>query len=273
MPRSPAPAGQALDVRTAGLLSAMYALWVGNFALYWTAPLPLAVHVALATLAIHFSFTVWHEGVHRNASRVGWLNDVVGILGIFPYMTPYFLQKWVHLQHHSRLNERDDPNRIYVDGPFWSIGFRYPRIVLFLRERVGRDPRSRSQRLLDLAPLLLVLALAAGAWSRGVLLDLALLWFLPVVLAKVVMDWYVNYLPHVGLPASRYGGTRIVDLPWLTPFVLAHNYHAIHHLWPGIPWHRYPSVFRERLATLREHGVPIEKRLTGFTPRPAGGAG
>ena len=83
----------------------------------------------------------------------------------------------------------------------------------------------------------------------------------PSKLAKLVMDWYINYLPHVGLPAHRYQGTRIVDVAWLTPLVLGHNYHAIHHLWPKVPWHRYREVFRERQELLRQHGVPIEHRV------------
>jgi fatty acid desaturase len=37
-----------------------------------------------------------------------------------------------------------------------------------------------------------------------------------------------------------------------------HNYHAIHHLWPTIPWHRYRAVFRRKLGYLQEHRVPIE---------------
>jgi len=63
------------------------------------------------------------------------------------------------------------------------------------------------------------------------------------------------------LPADRFLGTRIVDVPWLTPLVLAHNYHAIHHLWPRIPWHGYRSVFRERLGYLQDHGVPIQHSI------------
>jgi beta-carotene hydroxylase len=85
------------------------------------------------------------------------------------------------------------------------------------------------------------------------------------------MDWYVNYLPHVGLPADRFLGTRIVDVSWLTPFLLAHNYHAIHHLWPTLPWHRYVDRYHTRRDYLVAHGVPIETRLIGGRkyPQPA----
>ena len=89
---------------------------VGNFVLYWLSPLPLMVHIFLSTLAIHLAFTIWHEAVHRNVSGRTWVNNLVGVVGMFPYMTPYFMQKWIHLQHHARLNEPDDPNVIYTDG-------------------------------------------------------------------------------------------------------------------------------------------------------------
>lgn len=268
MAPAPSPPARTPDLPTLALLVAMYALLLGNFALYWSHPLPLPLHVALGAVAIHLAFTIWHESVHRNVSSLRWLNDAFGILGIFPYMTPYYLQRWIHLQHHSYLNQPRDPNVIYTDGPFSTILLRYPRIIVFLRERIGEDPRSRSEKLADTLPMLGVAAIFGFAAWRGVLLDVMLLWLLPVVIAKVVMDWYINYLPHVGLPASRYRGTRVVDVPWLTPLVLGHNYHAIHHLWPALPWHRYRGVFRRERDALAERGVPIERRVTGFAPAP-----
>jgi fatty acid desaturase len=259
---------RTIDWRTVLLLAAMYATLVGNFALYQAFPGPLLLHVLIGAVGIHLSFTVWHEGVHRNPSSQRWVSDTVGILGIFPYMAPYHVEKWFHLQHHATLNQPDDPNQIYTDGPFWQIFLRYLRILKFARERMVGDPRTRAEKILDVLPLLGVAGLYALAWWHGVLLDLVLLWFVPLVISKVVMDWYINYLPHVGLPPNRFLGTRILDVAWLTPLVLCHNYHAIHHLWPDIAWHRYPSVFREKLGYLREHAVPIERRLVGFGPSP-----
>jgi len=269
MASDPTPAVRELDLPTLALLLGMYALFVGNFALYAKAPLPLPLHVLISVVALHIAFTIWHEGVHRNLSSSKWLNDAVGILGIFPYSTPYFLQKWIHLQHHTYLNQPKDPNAIYTDGPFATIFFRYPRIVLFLRDRIGDDPRSQGQKLADAIPVAVILAIYAIAAWKGFFLDVVLLWFVPLVIAKVVMDWYVNYLPHVGLGTGRFRGTRVIDVPWLTPLVLGHNYHAIHHLWPALPWHRYRSVFREKEDYLRENGVPIEHRVVGFAPHAA----
>jgi len=254
------------DWPTLGLLVAMYALLIGNFAWHRLAPLPLPVHVAIAMLGIHLAFTIWHEAVHRNVSPRGWVNPVVGVLGMFPYMTPYFMQRWIHLEHHARLNEREDPNLVYTDGPFWKLPLRYPRALGYARTLLARDPRSRGERISDAVSTAAVASVFAAAWWQGALADALWLWLLPVAIAKPVMDWYINYLPHAGLPPGRFAGTRIVDLGWLTPLVLAHNYHAIHHLWPAIPWHGYRAVFHEKLGYLQEHGVPIERAVSGFGP-------
>jgi fatty acid desaturase len=177
-------------------------------------------------------------------------------------MTPYFMQRWIHLEHHARLNEPEDPNFIYTDGPLWKLPLRYPRALGYARRLLTRDPRRPGERISDAVSLGALASLVATAWWLGALRDLIWLWLLPVVIAKLVMDWYINYLPHAGLPPGRFQGTRIVDRRWLTPLVLGHNYHAIHHLWPAIPWHRYRAVFREKIDYLREHGVPIEPPLS-----------
>lgn len=256
------------DWRTVLTLAAMYVLLAGNYLLYRVYPLSLVVHILISTLAIHLAFTVWHEAVHRNVSPRGWINDAVGVVGILPYMFPYFLQKWIHLQHHARLNQPDDPNHLYVDGPFWQLPLRYVRAIPFLRKLSG-DPRTRTQKAVDGLLPCTVIALYVLAWRAGVLRDLLLLWFTPAVFAKIIMDWYVNYLPHAGLPSDRFRGTRIVAVPWLTPLVLGHNYHAIHHLWPPVPWHRYRAVFNKERDYLRENGVPIEYSVIRDRTRPA----
>jgi ring-1,2-phenylacetyl-CoA epoxidase subunit PaaE len=249
------------DWPTLGLIAGMYAVLAGNFALYWNAPLPLAVHVFVSVAAIHVAFTVWHESVHRNVSSRQWLNDTVGVLGIFPYMAPFYYEKWFHLLHHVHLNQPDDPNFIYVDGPFWKIPLRYPRILRYAFSMRRDDPRTPEEKRIDWLVSTVVVGGYAVAYWQGVFADLVLLWFVPFVLSKIVMDWYINYLPHVGLPPDRFRGTRIVDVRWLTFALVGHNDHATHHLWPSIPWHRYRATFREKLEYLGEHGVPIEHRV------------
>jgi fatty acid desaturase len=261
-----------VDRMTLLLLLAQWTLFAGNFAVYFTNPLPLAAHVLIGVLAIHLSFTIWHEAAHGTISNRRWLNNLAGILGMLPYMTPYFMQRIVHLEHHKHLNvPGQDPNEIYADGPLWQLPMRYVRAVGYARRMLDADPRSRWMRVSDNIGGVLVVGTFILALVQGIFLDLVLVWLLPLVIAKLIMDWYVNYLPHVGLPADRFLGTRIIDVGWLTPLLLAHNYHAIHHLWPMLPWHRYVDRYHARHDYLVAHGVPIETRLIGGRkyPQPA----
>ena len=244
----------------------MYAILAGNVALYCLFRLNPALHVLVSAVAIHLAFTVWHEGVHGSASRSQRVNDVVGVLGMFPYMTPYFMQRWVHLEHHRKLNLKDDPNYIYTDGPLLTLPFRYVRALGYAKKLLRTDPRTPGERASDLTTTALIGSIYVVAFATGHAVDILTLWFVPVVVAKFVMDWYINYLPHRGLPPDRFLGTRIIDVPWFAPLVLNHAYHAVHHLWPTVPWHRYRQIYRKKHGYLTSHGVPIEHRVFGSWP-------
>ena len=263
-----------IDPRTLGLLAAQWTLLVGNIALYAAHALPLWAHMVITGLAVHLAFTIWHEAVHGTIANRRWLNDVAGILGMLPYTTPYFMQRHIHLEHHKYLNEKDrDPNLIYAGGPYWQLPIRYIRTIAYARSVLEQDPRTPGMRRSDNFLLAGVAGVYAFALWQGFLVDLLLIWFVPLVVAKMILDWYVNYLPHVGLPAHRFLGTRIITAAWLTPVVLSHNYHAIHHLWPTIPWHSYIARFKEKFDYLEAHEVPIEKHLFARRLRPGDPSG
>lgn len=247
-----------IDLKTLSLLSFMHALFWGNFYLYFNRPGPLWLHMGASIIAIHCAFTIWHEAAHSNVSNRSWINNVVGILGMLPYKTPYFMQKWIHLQHHKMLNQQNDPNFMYVDGSFLTLPFRYIRGPQYIKGMMKEDPLSSAQKRWDKLWTLIILGVYIHAAFRGYFWDLILIWAIPFGIAKVIMDWYINYIPHVGLPADRYKGTRIITASWLTPLILLHNYHAIHHLWPGYPWHEYKKIFHEKKEELMSKGVPVE---------------
>jgi fatty acid desaturase len=265
MKKNVAKNSAVIDFKTLGLLAFMYAIIVTNIYLYLTKPLPLILHMIISVIPIHCAFTVWHEAAHMTVSNRRWINNLVGIFGMLPYKTPYFTQRWIHLQHHKLLNEKNDPNFIYIDGPFWQLPFRYLRGAKYMKELMKQQILTPKEILSDRLTTLFVLVVYVVAFINGFLLDVVLLWFIPFLIAKGIMDWYVNYIPHVGLPVDRYQGTRIIKATWLTPLILCHNYHAIHHLWPTQPWHKYIKVFKEKEHELISKGVPIE-----FNPFTAG---
>lgn len=251
------------DLRTLLLLGAMYALFAGNVVLHAVRPQHAVVHVLLGAAAIHLAFTIWHEAVHGTVSTSRRVNDLVGVLGMFLYMTPYFMQRWVHLEHHRRLNEVEDPNHLYTSGSLLTLPLRYFRALGYAKKIMKEDPRAPGEKTSDMATSVVIAGLYVGAVATGHGWDVVILWFLPVVLAKLVMDFYVNYLPHRGLPPDRFLGTRVIDVGWFEVLVLNHNLHAVHHLWPTVPWHRYREVYDRKLDYLRSHGVPIEHRVLG----------
>jgi fatty acid desaturase len=256
-----------LDGPTLLLLAGQWGLITANCALYFGADgprLPLVVHVLISVVAIHLAFTIWHEATHGTICNRRNINYAAGILGMLPYMTPFFMQRHVHLEHHKHLNVPElDPNHIYAGGPYWQLPLRYYRAITYTRNMLKHDPRTRPMRISDTCVLGLVFGIYLAATLTGHLFDVLLLWFVPALIAKVIMDWYVNFLPHYRLPVDRFLGTRLIDVKWMTPLLLCHNYHAIHHLWPTIPWHRYIARYHEKRDYLVANGVPIETRLFG----------
>lgn len=261
-----------LDRFTLALLLAQWGLFVGNIVAAIVDPLPWWIHVVVGFVPVHLAFTIWHEAAHGTVANRRWINHVVGVLGMLPYMTPYFIQRHVHLDHHRYLNEPGkDPNEIYASGPLWQLPLRYFRLFAAARKAVSEDPRTSAMKYSDLFFIGVVVGSFAFALWQGFFTAIFFAWLLPMVIAKVVMDVYVNYLPHVGLPPDKFKGTRIIEVGWVTPLVLAHNYHAIHHLWPAIPWHGYIARFEKQRDYLVENGVPIEHRVFAARAGRAGG--
>ena len=220
------------------------------------------LHVLVSVLFLNMSFTVWHEGAHGTVFRARWANDLVGILGTFPLLIPYFMIRKVHHLHHEFTNDpARDPDHWFTEAPFWKLPLRYPRGARQAREKylASAPPAwepwaNRASSVAGLA-LLALLVWRFGFWP------VLWVWIVPRLAIMWVHAWYVNYLPHRALPAERYRDTRIFPLAWLDPLMLCHNYHGLHHAWQTVPWHRYARAFRAKEDFLRARGTPIRRTL------------
>jgi hypothetical protein len=118
----------------------MYAGLIGNLVWHRLAPLPLLVHVLIAAAAIHLSFTIWHEAIHRNVSNRSWLNHAVGIS----------TSSWT-ISIHNWLLDRGWPEPVarffHYQNPLL-----HPVFVLFdtLRARLGME--TSNQRMIARKP-------------------------------------------------------------------------------------------------------------------------
>lgn len=246
----------ALDLRTAALLAL---LW-GGLALAYEGHrrgvLPAAAASLLGLLSMNLAFTVWHEGIHQTFARSRRWNHALGRLGAIPVFIPYSRLRIHHLLHHRFTNEPEkDPDHWQVRGPFWSLLLRMPAGEREARRLVMGEGPTPAELWADRIQLA-----ASGAVLAG------LLWLAPwsalfaIVLPRALLVYvhalYVNYLPHAGLPAGRYASSRILPVPepvgWL---MLHHNYHALHHAHPAIPWHRYERAYAALRGELEARGI------------------
>ncbi|MFT4710178.1 MAG: beta-carotene hydroxylase [Bacteroidia bacterium] len=254
-----------IDFPTILLAVAMWAGLVANFAWAagvseWTAWICLR-HILVGTFFLNMSFTIWHEAAHGTVFRARAANDVLGALTAWPAMIPYFTVRRDHNLHHDFVNDPErDPDFWFLEGSIWSLPFRYPKGAKRAVEIVDRSGRPAWEVNLDRFLLVLVLvALGLGIWLASPLAVL-FAWILPKGFAMWIHAWYVNVLPHRDLPAERFHDTRIYTQAWLVPLTICHSYHGLHHIWPTLPWHRYPRAFRLKRDFLESRGVPIFPR-------------
>jgi beta-carotene hydroxylase len=256
-----------VDLPTVALAVVMWAGLVGNFAWAvgvgeWTVWIAVR-HVLVGTFFLNMSFTIWHEAAHGTVFRNRTANDILGCLAAWPAMIPYQTVRRDHILHHDFVNDPErDPDYWFTEGSIWSLPLRYPSGAKRAVAIVDRSGRPSWEVNLDRALLVSILvALGLGVWL-GSPLAVLFAWILPKGFAMWIHAWYVNVLPHRGLPPERFHDTRIYTQAWLLPLTICHSYHGLHHIWPTLPWHRYPRAFRLKREFLESRGVPIIPRAT-----------
>lgn len=229
-------------------------------------PLLLPLH----GVALSFLFTLAHECTHRTPFASDRLSDIAGTLAGAVLILPFQWFRAFHLAHHRWTNlpgqdpELEGAKPATLRDWLWHVsGLPYWRaqIALLVRLALGREqapylparalPRMRTEaRMLLLA---YALALASLAASPLVLW----LWIVPMLLGQPVLRLYL-LAEHGDCPpvADMLRNTRTT---WTSRAVrfLAWNmpYHAEHHVFPAVPFHRLPELSRHMRGW---HGVTAE---------------
>jgi fatty acid desaturase len=212
-------------------------------------------------------FAPMHECVHRTAfaspaanDAVGW---VAGVLGF--YNSTYY--RYFHAWHHRYTQDpARDPELMFpkasdrlayfkeVTGfTFWDRrAIDYPALALGLAADLPFVPASARRGVaLSMSLQLLIYAAATVSIAMG-FMGALYFWFLPALLAQPLLR-AVLVTEHTG--CSRDGNgfsntrTTLASFPirllmWNMP------YHAEHHLFPSVPFHRLPALhlkLRDRL--------------------------
>ena len=249
---------------------------VGVAALALSEQIPLAVGALINGIIVYFLFSVVHDASHRAVSEIGWLNEVVGHIGLFFFgpLAPFDFARWIHMQHHRFTNDADrDPDhfghKMDLFTPLRWLNFDYYYTKFFLGQ-AGDIRRKYSGRVL--AQVLLIISLLGAAAYSGFFLEALMLWIVPTRISSFLFVAMFVYLPHAPFTHTaqqdEYRASNIrAGWEWLlTPLMTFQNYHLVHHLYPRAPFYRMLTIWNARLA---EHLArdPFFVTTFGTTPR------
>jgi fatty acid desaturase len=238
----------------------------------WTAaalsPYPGVIALAVTVVGINFYglYIIGHDGLHRrlfeSLARNDFWNDVF-ILGSFGAITR--LNRRNHMAHHQDTSLDCDPDRHkYVHAgkepilPFTTFLLGATNLLPSVRNVFFHDGRptptiaGESYRARDIVILL--------AWQMALILGLSLtigwwaypiLWLLPVYMFGYRADLTRVFCEHSVLTSDSEADRsfRLISYQsnWFERLFFAPhnmNFHAAHHLWPGIPYYRLPAAER-----------------------------
>lgn len=258
------PAG--VEWGTLTLILACYGLWLAVLFLLPGQSLLLTVICLGILAALHSSLT--HEALHGHPFRNRWINEALLFLPLTLFV-PYGRFRDTHLAHHQdeRLTDPyDDPETNFQDPAVWQLMPGWRRFLLRLNNTLlGR---------VVLGPLLGQVSFMMGDWqlarggASGVTRDWALhglglalvIWIVllcPTPLWALCLGAYIGlalvkirtFLEHRAHAECNSRTVVVEDRGPLAWLFLNNNLHIVHHLYPGVPWHALPRLYRAEKET------------------------
>jgi fatty acid desaturase len=228
-------------------------------------------------ILIAFLFTLLHETIHQTAFRSIWLNEAVARIASFMLALPADWFRYFHFAHHRFTQDpAKDPElafakpetpwqyALHVSGlPVWR-----GHVKTLALNTMGRcrdefvPPKGQGKVRLEARLMLLAYAAVIGlsVYFRTPLLIFA--WIIPALIGQPFLRLYLlaehGRCPYVTnmLENSRTTLTSIIvrRLAWNMP------YHAEHHAYPSVPFHRLPEFHR----LIETHLKQVEKGYVRF---------
>ncbi len=241
-----------------------------------------------------FLFTLLHETIHRTAFRNRQINDLVaGFCGWLLFLPPRWF-RYFHFEHHRYTqNPARDPELLAAKPQttaayVWHISglpLAYSQLKTLWINASGRchdayvsakgiaGVRNESRIMLGSYMALFIVFAVAG------LFDLLVYgWFLPLLLGQPFLRLYLM-AEHgrCGFVTNMFANTRTVftsalirRLAWNMP------YHAEHHAYPSVPFHRLPEfhqMVKNCLLVTSDGYIEFHREtLLSYTKRPAAGS-
>ncbi|HLY58372.1 MAG TPA: fatty acid desaturase [Stellaceae bacterium] len=231
-------------------------------------------------LLIAFLFTLLHEAVHLTPFRSGWLNALAARVSGFLLLLPPDWFRYFHFAHHRYTQDSENdpelatrkPDTVlryiaHVSGiPFWWGAVKGLFVNAAGRNRAAYIPPKGHAKVAQEARVMLCLyTLFAGVSVYFQSTLLLWIWVVPALIGQPFLRVFL-LAEHAGCPflADMLQNTRTTRTIWLVRR-LAWNmpYHAEHHSYPGVPFHRLPELH----AVIERHVAHVENGYMRFNAK------
>ena len=151
------------------------------------------------------------------------------------------------------------------DDPRPEAGDPLRRRPLLLLPRRGDVGRGEIEQIVK-HPVRFKHQAAHGALCLAVWIAVALghgaevfaLYVIPATIARLMIGIFLSWLPHAPwLHGDRHPVALLRRNRLLALFAVGHHLHLIHHLWPRVPFYRYPALYRSMAPLLHDRGVKL----------------
>ena len=236
------------------LIFCLYIFVLFMFASGYLGPLISTLLLGILTFA---SYTPLHEAVHGNVGGINtkykWLDYVVGLLMSPLISIPFNSHKKEHLAHHAHTNSDEDPD-VHLQNMFESVKDCYRETLRAIKTQntFVMDNFTRTEIAVTIGWRLLFV-LSTGVGSVPVLF---FGWFSGAFLTTFLF----SYLPHQPFKdAARWKNTNIqlFSVRWFENLMFQQNLHAVHHLFPRVPFYNYRRVIDKLEPSMRKIETPI----------------
>ena len=242
---------------TIGLALLIFCLYIFVLFMFASGYLGSLISTLLLGILTFASYTPLHEAVHGNVGGINtkykWLDYVVGLLMSPLISIPFNSHKKEHLAHHAHTNSDEDPD-VHLQNMFESVKDCYRETLRAIKTQntFVMDNFTRTEIAVTIGWRLLFV-LSTGVGSVPVLF---FGWFSGAFLTTFLF----SYLPHQPFKdAARWKNTNIqlFSVRWFENLMFQQNLHAVHHLFPRVPFYNYRKVFNKLEPTMRKKETPI----------------
>ena len=242
---------------TIGLALLIFCLYIFVLFMFASGYLGPLISILLLGILTFASYTPLHEAVHGNVGGINtkykWLDYVVGLLMSPLISIPFNSHKKEHLAHHAHTNSDEDPD-VHLQNMFESVKDCYRETLRAIKTQntFVMDNFTRTEIAVTIGWRLLFV-LSTGVGSVPVLF---FGWFSGAFLTTFLF----SYLPHQPFKdAARWKNTNIqlFSVRWFENLMFQQNLHAVHHLFPRVPFYNYRKVFDKLEPSMRKKETPI----------------